>query len=110
MSGNGKVLLVYMTASSEAEARMLAEMLVDQQAAACVNVLGPIQSVYRWQGSVEKSEEVALIAKTTDLAFPRLEHLIKERHSYDCPCIIAIPVDCGHLPFLEWVRGAVVYD
>jgi periplasmic divalent cation tolerance protein len=99
------ILIVYLTAATAAEAEKLAELLVEARVAACVNVLGAIQSVYRWQGKVERAGEVAMIAKTTAAQFPRLEELVKQHHSYDCPCIVAWPLSGGHAPFLDWVRA-----
>jgi periplasmic divalent cation tolerance protein len=101
------VLMVYLTAADEGEAVRLAEQLVESRVAACVNVLGAVQSVYRWQGKVERAAEVALIAKTTRAQFPLLEQKIKELHSYECPCIVAWPLSEGHQPFLTWVREQV---
>lgn len=101
------VLMVYMTAANRTEAETLAEVLVTERAAACVNVLGPIASVYRWMGQVEHAEEVALIAKTTAGAYAQLEALVKQNHSYECPCIVAWPLHHGHAPFLDWVRASV---
>lgn len=99
------IVMVYLTAANRAEAEKLAEVLVGEGAAACVNLLGPIASVYRWEGRVEHAEEIAMIAKTTSAAFTRLEELVRQHHSYTCPCIVAWPLSGGHAPFLDWVRA-----
>ncbi|HMO52031.1 MAG TPA: divalent-cation tolerance protein CutA [Kiritimatiellia bacterium] len=106
----GNPLWVYITAANEDEAERLAELMVNRNVAACVNLLGAIRSVYRWEGRVERGTEFALVAKTTEHAFPRLERLVKEHHSYECPCIIALPITAGYLPYLDWVRGCVAPD
>jgi periplasmic divalent cation tolerance protein len=101
------VVMVYMTAPTMAEAELLAEAMITRRVAACVNILGAIQSRYEWKGVLEKSEEVALVAKTTKAQFAALETTVKELHSYECPCIVAWPLSDGHAPFLMWVRQAV---
>ncbi len=107
MSDNADVLMVYITAADAAQAAALAEQLVARKVAACVNLLGPIQSVYEWKGRVEHTSEVALIAKTTRARFADLEAAVREHHSYECPCIVAWPLTHGHAPFLEWVEKQV---
>lgn len=103
MKRNTKVRMVYMTAANQAEAKKLARLLVEQKAAACVNILGSISSIYEWKGKVENAKEIALVAKTTDAAYPRLERIVRENHSYECPCIVAWAIDKGNPPFLQWV-------
>lgn len=98
-----RTFMIYITASAPEEARRIARFLVDERLAACANVLGPIESIYRWEGKVEEAQEIALIAKTSE---PRVEALIarvKELHSYDCPCVVALPIESGYPPFLEWI-------
>jgi periplasmic divalent cation tolerance protein len=94
---------VLVTAGSPAEARRLARALVERRLAACVN-LHPIRSVYRWKGKVEEAREVALAVKTTRARFPALRAAVRELHSYEVPCILALPVAEGHAPYLRWVR------
>ncbi len=98
------VWMVYLTAANEREAGVIARALVEEGAAACVNVMGSIKSVYRWEGNVTSGEEIALIAKTTMAQYPRLEKLVKQHHSYDVPCIVAWPLVAGYPPFLDWLR------
>ncbi len=107
MSDNDPVWMVYITVADRAEAESLADVLVRRRVAACVNILGAIQSVYEWQGNVEKSSEIAMIAKTTRSQFPALEKAVKEMHTYTCPCIVAWPVSAGYMPFLTWVNDQV---
>lgn len=84
-------------------ADQLATALVEEQLAACVNVLPGIQSVYRWQGALERSAESLLLAKTTSDRYPALETRLRELHPYDLPEIIALPVERGLPGYLAWV-------
>ena len=87
-------LLVYMTAASADEAERIAGDLVESRLAACVNVMAPIRSVYSWKGELCRSEEIPFIAKTDD---------DRALHSYETPCIIALPVARGDADFLAWI-------
>ena len=80
------------------------------QLAACANVCGAVESVYRWQGAVESAREVMLILKTTAAAFPFLEGLIRSLHSYDTPEILATQVAAGSERYLSWVAASVATD
>jgi len=99
--------MVYITAPDAKVAGRLADLLVREHVAACVNILGKIQSVYRWKGRIERAGEIALIAKTTAARYPALEKIVKAHHPYECPCIVAIPLARGHAPFLDWIRNQV---
>lgn len=103
----GDLIAVYMTAASKAEARRLARVLVEEKLAACVNVLGQIESVYRWKGRVENGSEVALIAKTRRSKLPKLIALVKDLHSYEVPCIVALPIKGGNKDFLAWIANSL---
>jgi len=98
-------VMVYMTAASQAEALSIAEALVEAKLAACVNVLGEVQSVYRWQGQVEKAVEVAFVAKSRASLFAALQDKVKSLHSYDAPCIVAYPMADGSAPYLGWIKA-----
>lgn len=96
-------LFVYVTAAGDAEAECIARTAVEERLAACANILGPVKSIYRWEGEVCEGEEFALILKTS---MPRKDELIKriqELHSYDCPCIVCLPVAGGNPGFLKWI-------
>ena len=97
---------VYMTASSMAEAQHLAEALVGEGLAACVNILPGMHSIYRWQGKIERAEEVALLAKTRRDLLDRLIARATMLHSYDCPCIVAWPIVGGLPAYLQWIEAA----
>jgi periplasmic divalent cation tolerance protein len=96
---------VYVTAPDRACAETLAESLVRERLCACANLLGPIRSVYRWKGRVERGREVALVLKTTRAAFPRLRARLRKLHPYETPCIVALPIAGGDPGFLAWIAA-----
>ena len=100
-------VVVYVTTGSPAESEQIARTLVEEQLAACVNRIAPIQSVYRWQGKVEQSQEELLIIKTRRELFPALDRRVHELHSYAMPEIIALPVLEGNAEYLRWLREQV---
>src|SRR5262245_45880469 len=100
-------IVVFVTAGTPAEGEQIARALVDEQLAACVNRTAPIQSVYRWQGQVEQSQEELLVIKTRRELFPALDRRIRELHSYAVPEIIALPVLEGNAEYLRWLREQV---
>jgi len=103
-------LMAYLTAANEEEARRIAKALVEEQLAACVNILGRIESVYHWEGEVQSSQETALLAKTTEACFDALAARVRELHSYELPCIVAVPLVRGEAAFLSWIRDNVRSD
>ena len=102
-----KVNFIYMTAGSKDEARKIGQDLVAAGLAACVNILDNMNSIYMWQGEIQDDSEVVIIAKTTEDRVPALVEKVKALHSYDCPCIVAIPVSGGNQAFLDWVAAEV---
>jgi periplasmic divalent cation tolerance protein len=100
-------LLVLSTASSEAEARRIAEALVDRRLAACVNLVPRIQSVYRWQGKVEQAEECLLVIKTVKAREEEVRSAIQELHSYELPECISISIGSGSPEYLKWIEDSV---
>ena len=98
---------VYMTAGSDDEAKTIAGVLVRSKLAACVNILDGMRSVYVWEGAVQEDTEWVLIAKTTAAQVPDLIEKVKEIHSYDCPCIVSLPVAGGNPAFLDWIAETV---
>jgi periplasmic divalent cation tolerance protein len=99
-------IVVFMTAANGEEATRLADMLVGAHLAACVQILPEMESVYRWQGQIERQAEVLLIAKTTIAKFDDLEREVRALHSYDTPEIVAVPIVTGSAPYLEWLVKA----
>ncbi|UCD80714.1 MAG: divalent-cation tolerance protein CutA [Desulfobacterales bacterium] len=102
-----KVNFIYMTAGNKGEARKIGKELVVARLAACVNILDNMNSFYMWQGEIQDDTEVVLIAKTTEDRVPALIDKVKALHSYDCPCILTIPVSGGNQAFLDWVAAEV---
>ena len=98
-----RVMFVYDTAGDAAEARRIGRDVVEARLAACANDLSGMRSISWWQGKLEEGREAVLILKTTEERLPALVARVKELHSYDCPCIEALPVVAGHQAFLDWV-------
>lgn len=100
--------MVILTACpSEAVASSIARELVESGLAACVSRLGPVNSVYRWQGAIQDEPEVLLVIKTVTARYPELEMRLKSLHPYDVPEIIALPVAALSAEYLTWLRAAV---
>ena len=102
-----EVLLVLTTLPDQASADTLATRLVEEKIAACVNILAPCKSVYRWQGAVETATEVPLLIKTTHARYPALEAAVQALHPYEVPELIALPVMHGLAAYLDWVAASV---
>ncbi len=100
-----ETLLVLTNMPDAASARVLAGALVEARLAACVNILGPCQSVYRWQGQIEEAAEVPVLIKTTTERYAALEAAIRAQHPYELPEIIAVPVKHGLPEYLAWVTN-----
>jgi periplasmic divalent cation tolerance protein len=96
-------LLVLTNLPDREAAERLAGALVEQRVAACVNILAPCKSVYRWKGAVQHDEEHPLLVKTTAERYPALEAAIRAAHPYELPEIIAVPVERGLPAYLAWV-------
>jgi periplasmic divalent cation tolerance protein len=99
--------LVLSTAGSEEEARKIANALVEQKLAACVNIIPQIESIYRWQGKVESSREWLLLIKTSAEKFGAVRDAIRELHSYDLPECIALAIDDGSSAYLGWIEDSL---
>ena len=95
---------IYVTAKDAAEARMIARTAVEARLAACANLLGPVQSVYWWDGKLCEDDEVALILKTSQDRKNELITRIREIHSYETPCIVCLPIADGNPEFLNWIN------
>ena len=98
-----QINFVYMTAGSKDEARNIGKELVSSKLAACVNILDNMNSIYMWDGELQDDNEVVMIAKTTQDRVPDLVQKVKALHSYDCPCIVSLPVTDGNQAFLDWI-------
>ena len=98
---------VLTTAPSQEEAARIARALVEERLAACVQVLGPIASTYRWQGAIETSQEWLCIVKTAKGLYPEVEQAVRRVHSYQVPEILAVEVTAGSADYLAWLAGEV---
>lgn len=101
---------VLTTTASEQEAQRISEALVENRLAACVQLSGPIQSVYRWQGQVERAEEWQCVAKTSSELLSGVVETIKRLHSYDCPEIVSLPIQGGSPEYLDWLAQQLASD
>lgn len=103
-------LVVLTTAPSQEVASQLAHAAVEARLAACVQVLGPIQSTYWWEGKVQSDAEWLCLLKTTAAAYPDLEQTLRQAHPYDEPEIIALPITAGSAGYLNWLAGETQRD
>jgi len=106
----GQTLLILTTLPDDASARALASSLVHQRLAACVNILAPCRSVYRWQGAIESAEEIPLLIKTTTARYTALEAAIRAGHPYELPELIAVPIAHGLPDYLSWVAAETLAE
>jgi periplasmic divalent cation tolerance protein len=97
------VILVLCNVPDEAAGQAIANAVVEQGLAACVNLLPVVQSVYRWQGKIERATETTLLIKSSAGRYPELEQAIRARHPYDVPEILCLPVQAGLPAYLQWV-------
>jgi periplasmic divalent cation tolerance protein len=97
-------LVVFVTCGSEEEALKIAHALVEERMAACVNLMSPIRSIYRWEGKIWDEKEWLLIIKTQAARFEDLEKRVKSLHSYSLPEIIALPIIKGSSSYLNWLK------
>ncbi len=93
---------VFTTTDKEEDARKIARILVEKKLAACVQIIGPIKSIYRWKGNVEESVEWLLIIKSRKVLYEELERVVKEIHPYETPEIVATPIVGGSKDYFEW--------
>jgi len=103
-------IIVFMTAGSTDEASRIAQLLVEKNLAACVQILPEMQSVYRWKGEVETQPEILILAKTVASKFSELETQVRAVHSYETPEIVAAPLINGSRPYLEWLSASLEAD
>jgi periplasmic divalent cation tolerance protein len=107
MPAPDEAIVVLMTAANGEEAARLADMLIGAHLAACVQILPEMESVYRWQGKIERQPEVLLLAKTARSKFEDLEREVRALHSYETPEIIALPIVAGSSAYLDWLNTSL---
>ena len=98
-------VIVLSTAGSPDEAERIATALVEERLAACVNLVAPLVSIYRWQGAIERASEVLLVIKTRRRLAPRLIRRLEALHSYEVPEAIILPIETGTRRYLAWLLG-----
>lgn len=98
------IIIVLVTAGSEEEAEKIARVLAEERLVACVNILSPVRSIYRWEGKVQDDREWLLIIKTQQTHFAAVETRVKALHSYQVPEVIALPVVDGSEKYVQWIR------
>ena len=96
--------LVYITAPDKEEAEKIANSVITERLAACANILGDVSSIFLWKGSIQNESEIALFLKTAVEKVPLLTKRVSELHSYEEPCIIALPIVGGSDQFLDWIK------
>jgi len=96
-------LVIYCTCPDPATAERIAEALVSERLAACVNLVPGLTSIYRWQGQIQRDNEWLLIIKTRNTIYPLLETRIRDLHPYAVPEIIALPIQAGSAAYLDWI-------
>ena len=94
---------VYMTTGTQEEARRIGRALVEARLAACVNIIPGMNSMYWWEGELQDDNETVLIAKTREELLADLIDKVKAMHSYECPCVVALPIEAGNPAYLDWL-------
>ncbi len=102
------LIIIFITASSEEEARKIATTLVEEKLVACVNILPHISSLYWWEGKVCQADEVMLISKSKSSLFPRIRDRVMSLHSYQVPEIISVPIVDGLPTYLSWIKDVTM--
>jgi periplasmic divalent cation tolerance protein len=101
------VRLVFVMAANEDEALAIARALVEEQLAACVNLITPVRSIYRWRGNIEDSRECLLLIKTSVRHYAKLEKRVKQLHSYEVPEVLAAPLTHAAADYLKWIGESI---
>jgi periplasmic divalent cation tolerance protein len=101
-------IIVFVTTPNSDEANRIANALVAEQLAACVNIVPLVESIYRWEGEIKRDSEALMIIKTTNDRYAELERSVKELHSYTTPEVIALEIERGSEDYLKWLRDSVL--
>lgn len=99
-------IVVLVTTPSKEEAERIAQALVEEHLAACVNIVSPVQSIYRWEGKVQNEIELLLVIKTRQAVFEDVSQRVRALHSYQNPEIVALPISAGSTSYFDWLRQA----
>jgi periplasmic divalent cation tolerance protein len=102
---NSESIFIYTTVADERTATGLAELIVGENLAACVQIVPGVKSVYRWQGKIKRDDEMQLVIKTTSARFDAIAALLHEHHPYELPEIVAVPIVRGSEAYLDWIES-----
>jgi len=94
---------IYITTHDTKEAQEIGNVLIDERLAACVTILGEANSIFRWQGKIQKPKEVVMYVKTSEAKLQQLIAKVKQIHSYEYPCIVALPIFEGNKEYIDWI-------
>lgn len=100
-------ILIFITCANNKEAKLISRKLVKNRLAACVNIVDKIESVFRWQGKIDRAKEALLIIKSEKAKLRAIIKLVRAMHSYQVPEIIAIPIAGGYKPYLRWINDSI---
>ena len=100
-----EIIFAYITTKNKTEAKKIAKVLLKEKLCACVNIFDNMNSMYWWKNKIEEANETVLIAKTTKNKFSQLSARVKQLHSYDCPCILQIPITDGNREYISWLQS-----
>jgi periplasmic divalent cation tolerance protein len=100
------MLFIYITTPDKEQARSIGRILVEEHLAACVNIIDGMESIYFWNNSICEDKEVILIAKTREDLLTELTQRVKSLHTYECPCIIALPITGGNQEYMNWIDAS----
>lgn len=98
-------VIAYIVCANKDEAIHIAKAIVEEKLAACANILPAVESFYMWQGKVQNSNEVVLLAKTEKTKFELVQKKVTALHSYELPCIVALPIEMGEAKYLQWISN-----
>lgn len=96
--------LVYITTGNKEEAEKLGGLLVEQRLAACANIIDGMTSIFWWENRLDQDRETVLIVKTRQSLIEQLTRTVQDNHSYDCPCVVALPIIGGNPEFIDWIE------
>ena len=102
---NSKFSLVYVTVPDQLTADKLSESIVSRRLAACANILPGMRSIYWWNGTLDRADELVLVFKTRSDLVDRLTAAVLAEHPYECPCVVALPITGGNPEFLKWIAA-----
>ena len=95
--------LIYITIKDSKEAEQIGKTLLQEKLASCVNIIPNMKSMYWWEGEIKQENEAILLVKTKKELFEKIEQKVQELHSYDCPCVISLPIENGSAAYLKWL-------